>query len=168
MLLPCEDPVLRAAATQRPNVELKKTEFLPMRVERALTQLLVREISLHIKAENLKRTLEQSYDYSPQGVFRCVDDWNYSYIDKNNLKRFLRQVGVLAKKTQLVSIIRRFDTDGDAKVNFLEFQEGIRSSLFINTGNTSYQSSNKKQLRASSALSTQQKKRIGLTKSSSK
>jgi hypothetical protein len=30
-------------------------------------------------------------------------------------------MGVLAKKIQLVSIIRRFDTDGDAKVNFAEF-----------------------------------------------
>ena len=33
---------------------------------------------------------------------------------------------------EIVSIIRRFDTDGDAKVNFTEFQEGMRSALFVN------------------------------------
>jgi hypothetical protein len=63
-MLPCEDPVLRAAATQRPNIEIKKTDFLPMRVERTLTQLLVKEINLHIDAENMKRTLESAYDFS--------------------------------------------------------------------------------------------------------
>lgn len=66
----------------------------------------------------MKRTLEQSYDYSLQGIYKCVDDWNYNYIDKSNLKRFLRSMGYLASKIELVSIIRRFDTDGDAKVNF--------------------------------------------------
>ena len=112
MLLPCEDPVLRAEATQRPNVEVHKTDYLPMRVEKALTQLLVREVKLHLKAENLKRNLESSYDYSLQTAFKCIDDWNYGYIDHTNLKRFLRNCGVLASKDQLVSIIRRFDTDG--------------------------------------------------------
>jgi Ca2+-binding EF-hand superfamily protein len=50
-----------------------------------------------------------------------VDDWNYGYIDKANLKRFLRQMGYVSSKMEVVSIIRRFDTDGDAKVNLNEF-----------------------------------------------
>eukprot|EP00349_Pseudokeronopsis_sp_Brazil_P009930 CAMPEP_0202979232 /NCGR_PEP_ID=MMETSP1396-20130829/85442_1 /ASSEMBLY_ACC=CAM_ASM_000872 /TAXON_ID= /ORGANISM="Pseudokeronopsis sp., Strain Brazil" /LENGTH=137 /DNA_ID=CAMNT_0049718571 /DNA_START=251 /DNA_END=664 /DNA_ORIENTATION=- len=127
VLLPCEDPLLRAAATQRPNRRVKATEYLSMRVERALTHLLVREVKIQIEAENLKRTLEQRYDFSVQGAFKCMDDWNYGYVDKANLKRFLRQTGHIASKSEIISIIRRFDTDGDAKVNFEEFTEGMKS-----------------------------------------
>jgi len=64
VILPCDDAFLRAAATQRPNYKLGAQEYLPMRVERALTTLLMREIKLQMKAENLKRCLEQSYDFS--------------------------------------------------------------------------------------------------------
>jgi len=77
----------------------------------------------------LKRTLEQSYDFKISGAFKSVDDWNYGYLDKQNLKRFLRQTGYLASKLELISIIRRFDTDGDAKINLEEFQEGVRSGF---------------------------------------
>jgi len=33
----------------------------------------------------------------------------------------------VASNRELTAIIRRLDTDGDAKVNFEEFEEGIRS-----------------------------------------
>ena len=102
-----------------------------MRVERALSQLLVREVKLQLKAENLRRTLENSYDFSIKGAYKCVDDWNYGYIDDKNLRRFLRNMGHLASKQELIAIIRRFDTDGDAKVNLLEFEEGVKSYLSV-------------------------------------
>ena len=51
ILLPCDDAYLRAAATQRPNNEIPKCEFLPMRVERALSQLIFKEVRLHLKAD---------------------------------------------------------------------------------------------------------------------
>jgi Ca2+-binding EF-hand superfamily protein len=127
ILLPCDDAFLRAAATQRPNYKLQREEYLPMRVEKALTNLLVKELKLQMKAENLKRNLEQSYDFQVGNLFKAVDDWHYTYIDEKNLRRFLRNVGHLSSKQELVAIIRRIDTDGDAKVNLEEFAEGIRS-----------------------------------------
>ena len=51
MLLPCDDAYLRAAVTQRPNNEMPRNEYLPMRVERALSQLLFKEARLHLKAD---------------------------------------------------------------------------------------------------------------------
>jgi Ca2+-binding EF-hand superfamily protein len=36
-------------------------------------------------------------------------------------------MGYLASKQELLSIIRRFDLDGDAKININEFVEGIKS-----------------------------------------
>ena len=82
VLLPCDNPFLRSAATQRPNQELHTNEFLPMIVERAMSQLIFKEVTMHLKAENIKRSLESSYDFSIKSAFKAVDDWNYSYIDK--------------------------------------------------------------------------------------
>lgn len=69
-----------------------------MRVEKALTNLLVKELKLQMKVENLKRSLEQSYDFSVNSLFKAVDDWNYTYIDEKNLRRFLRNLGHLSSK----------------------------------------------------------------------
>lgn len=129
VLLPCDNPFLRSAATQRPNQELYPNEFLPMRVERAMSQLIYREVKLHLKAENIKRSLESSYDFSVRAAFKAIDDWNYNYIDKQNLKRFLRSMGHLASKQEIVAILRRLDLDGDAKINLQEFGEAIKTQL---------------------------------------
>ena len=82
----------------------------------------------------MKRELENAYDYSIKKAFQVIDDWNYNYIDSNNLKRFLRTMGHLTPKPQLIAIIRRFDMDGDAKISLSEFELGMKSSLFIYTG----------------------------------
>jgi Ca2+-binding EF-hand superfamily protein len=56
-----------------------------------------------------------------------IDDWSYGYLDARNLKRFLRNMQVLMQKSELVALIRRIDLDGDAKVSYEEFFEGVKS-----------------------------------------
>lgn len=58
MVLPCEDTVLRAAATQRPNYPIKRDQYLMPRVEKELTKLLMMEVMLNFRSEQLKRSLE--------------------------------------------------------------------------------------------------------------
>lgn len=41
------------------------------------------------------------------------------------MKRFLKKCGVIATKKLLISIIRRFDLDSDARLGKEEFFEGI-------------------------------------------
>jgi Ca2+-binding EF-hand superfamily protein len=77
------------------------------------------------ESERLKQELATRYDFSPEHIFKEVDDWNYKYIDPQNLKRFLIKTGVFPNDALLISIIRRFDLDADAKLNFKEFAEGI-------------------------------------------
>lgn len=60
---------------------MPRLEYLPMRVERALSQLIFKEVRLHVKVDLMKRNLENAYDYSVEKAFRAVDDWSYSYID---------------------------------------------------------------------------------------
>ncbi len=129
ILLPCDDAYLRAAATQRSNADLPRCEFLPMRVERALSQLLYKEVRYQLRVDQMKRALENAYDFTFRKAFAAIDDWSYQYIDQSNLKRFLRSTGHVATQHELVSILRRFDMDGDAKINFKEFEVGLKSSL---------------------------------------
>jgi Ca2+-binding EF-hand superfamily protein len=98
-----------------------------VRVEQSLTTLLLREVKLQIKAENIKRLLENQYDFNIQSAYKVIDDWSYGYLDARNLKRFLRNMQVLMQKSELVALIRRIDLDGDAKVSYEEFFEGVKS-----------------------------------------
>ncbi len=86
---------------------------------------------MHLKADLMKRALENSYDFSIQKAFRAIDDWTYNYVDSSNLKRFLRSMGHLATKQELIAVLRRFDMDGDAKINMAEFALGMKSSLTV-------------------------------------
>jgi len=40
-------------------------------------------------------------------------------------------MGHLATKQEIVAILRRFDMDGDAKINMAEFALGMKSSLTV-------------------------------------
>lgn len=76
--------------------------------------------------ERLKQELSARYDYSLDHLFKEVDDWNYKYIDFNNLKRFLIKTGTFPSDTLLVAILRRFDLDADAKLSYQEFVDGVK------------------------------------------
>ena len=66
-----------------------------------------------------------------QAAFNAVDDWNYTYIDTVNLKRFMIKMNYVATRFELVSIIRRVDTDGDAKLKLKEFSESVKSQFAL-------------------------------------
>jgi len=61
-----------------------------------------------------------------QDMFKELDDWNYKYIDMKNLKRFLIKTSVYPDDSALKAIIRRLDTDGDARLSFREFQMAVQ------------------------------------------
>lgn len=121
MLLPCDQPYLRATATQRPTYPITQKEFLPFDVERALAKLIHKELKLAHKQELVKQELSSRYDFDVERLFREIDDWNYKYVDHKNLKRYLNKMGVAASDQNVIAIIRRFDLDADAKLNIKEF-----------------------------------------------
>lgn len=125
--MPCDQPYLRAQATQRPTYPVEKDAFLPFEVEQALAKLLGRELKLAKDSENLKQELESRYDYNGDVLYGTIDDINYGFIDANNLKRYLIKNGTAAKEPLLLAIIRRYDLDADAKLKKAEFVEGIKA-----------------------------------------
>lgn len=128
MLLPCEDNLLRRVTLDRPSQRVGRFDCLPRDIESALTELLEKELDLMRRSDNLKRDLFSRYDYSTYSTFRTVDRYNDGFIDSYNLKVFLKNNGHYADDREVLSIIRRIDTDGDAKLNYEEFSEFLRLS----------------------------------------
>jgi len=124
--LPCEDNLLRNITLDRPSRRVGRFEFLPRDIEIGITTVIEKEIDLQRKLEALKRELEIQYDYSPFAAFRSVDRYNSGLITSVNLGAFLRQNGHFASEMELLAIVRRIDTDGDASVDYNEFAEFVR------------------------------------------
>jgi len=128
MVLPCEDNLLRNMTLDRPSARVGRYDHLPRDIELALTSVLEKEIDLQRRLEILKRELEVQYDYSPFAAFRSIDRYNSGRVDTVNTGAFLRQNGHYASEMELLAIIRRIDTDGDACITYSEFAEFVRSA----------------------------------------
>jgi Ca2+-binding EF-hand superfamily protein len=129
MLLPCENNVLRNITLDRPSRRITRYDRLPRDIELSISAILEKEIDLQRRLEVLKRELEVQYDYSPYAAFRSVDRYNSGRIDSVNCGAFLRQNGHYASELELLAIVRRIDTDGDATVNYQEFSEFVRPAI---------------------------------------
>ncbi len=69
--------------------------------------------------------MESNKQFDPNNAFNSIDDWNYGYIDRKNMKAFLKKHGYLAKTDEIMAIIRRMDLDGDARLGRAEFIAAI-------------------------------------------
>ena len=68
------------------------------------------------------------FDYSTYAAFRTIDRHNDGFVDTYNLGIFLKNNGHYASEKELLAIIRRIDTDGDAKLSYSEFSEFLSGS----------------------------------------
>ncbi len=128
MLLPCTDNLLRNITLDRPSFRVGRFDSLPYDIERALLDILEKEVDLQRRLDILKRELEVRYDFSSLAAYRSIDRYNDGRINTFNLGTFLRSVGHYASETELLAIVRRIDTDGDAQLSYSEFAEFIRST----------------------------------------
>ena len=126
MVLPCNRMKLRAEIAQRPNNYVGPLDFLAKTIEYELSKLLMKEMTFHKKIEKIKQHISICADFDYESGFKAIDDWGYGYIDFNNLRRFLRKWDYAPLNKELSAIIRRLDLDGDGRLNFDEFVEGIR------------------------------------------
>ncbi len=85
-----------------------------------------REIAFNRVTEEMKQVMESSKAFDYNKAYQSIDDWNYGYVDKRNLKMFLKKHGHIATNEDVVAIIRRMDLDADARLTKAEFIEGIK------------------------------------------
>lgn len=126
LIMPCDHTNLRAEIAQRQNYYVSKTDFLPQEVEEELAKLIERELSFNRVLEHNKQVMDANKMFSAEKAFQAIDDWNYGYIDKRNLKSFMRKVGRMIPDDQLLMVIRRMDLDADARLSKEEFIEGLK------------------------------------------
>lgn len=129
IVLPCEDNYLRNRTLDRPSRHVGRYDYLPRDIELALATVIEKEIDLQRRLESLKRDLELQYDYSPYAAFRSVDRYNSGRIDQVNAGSFLRQNGHYASEMELLAIVRRIDTDGDAILLYSEWADFLRPAV---------------------------------------
>ena len=127
MLLPCEDNLLRAMTIERPSYRVGRYDFMPRDIEQLLAAVIEREIELQRLLDLLKRELEAQHDFSPMAAFRSIDRYCVGRIDTVSLGTFLRANGHNASEIEVLAIIRRIDTDGDACLDVNEFSEFLKS-----------------------------------------
>lgn len=101
----------------RPSRRVSRFDVLPRDIELAMTAVLEKEIDMARKLEILKKEMEVQYDYSPLAAFRTVDRFNKGFIDTVNLGDFLRQNGHHCSELDILAIIRRIDTEGNAIIS---------------------------------------------------
>ena len=70
--------------------------------------------------------MDASKGFDKELAFRAVDSWNYGYIDKKNLKLFLKNHGSNVGNWEVMAVIRRMDLDADARLCRAEFIEFLR------------------------------------------
>ena len=126
IVLPCEDNYLRNRTLDRPSRHVGRYDNLPRDIELALATVIEKEIDFQRRLESLKRELEAQYDYSPYAAFRSVDRYNSGRCDQVNVGSFLRQNGHYASEMELLAIVRRIDTDGDAVLLYSEWADFLR------------------------------------------
>ena len=68
------------------------------RVDRALASLLVKEVAFHQKWEELKHTLRTCSDYSVENCFGAIDTEKEGALVMNSLRKWLKQMKVIASK----------------------------------------------------------------------
>jgi hypothetical protein len=128
MVLPCEDNFLRKVVQERPSFRVGRYEYLPRDIERGLADIIERELDLLRRLEILRMDLDSRYDYTLLSAYRAVDRYNEGCINTYNLSVFLKNNGFYATEKELLCIIRRIDTDGDAKLSYTEFAEFMKST----------------------------------------
>ena len=127
MLLPCEDNFLRRLTQERPSFRVPRYEFLPRDIERGLTDILERELDFLRRLDSLKADLDVRYDHSIFAAYKSIDKFNEGAINTYNLSTFLKNNGFYASERELLCIIRRVDTDGDARLSYSEFSDFVKA-----------------------------------------
>ena len=98
-------------------------------MESALTNVLFNEIRLSRRILTLRQDLSCSYDFTNYAAFRTLDKFNDGYITLDSLKHFYRSNYKYLSDKEALAIIRRVDTDGDARIGYSEFCDFLNNQI---------------------------------------
>lgn len=119
--------VLPAANAARREIVLTRTPLTSANVDvlYAMARLMEREVLYQREISAFKRELALQRDFNAMDAYKVVNYREKSGIDKETLRIFLMRCGNNPFEEDLDAIMRRLDTDGDEKLSYLEFLDGI-------------------------------------------
>jgi Ca2+-binding EF-hand superfamily protein len=123
ILLPCEDNFVRNQTMDRVTHRVGRYDFMPRDIEIALATVIELEIDMQRRTDDLKRNMVVRFDYTPLAAFRSIDRRAVGRLDSLNIGAYLRSQNVVMDELDIMALIRRVDTDGDACISFEEFAE---------------------------------------------
>ena len=120
---------MRSEVQQRPYSRVGRFDSLPIEIESGLVRLLLHEVDFIRRMNTFTRELNAYPDFSTFAAFRTIDRYNEGSITRDNLQDFLRGFGSYLVESEIFAIIRRIDTDGDARLCFEEFADFFGSQV---------------------------------------
>jgi len=123
-ILPHESSALRNIAIQRQTYYVGPQDFLVYDVEFALCRIFEKELDQFQAVETVKRDLADRYDFYFHAAYRLVEQDSYG-IGSVALGEFLNKNGFILSDGDIDSIIRRFDSTGDARISYSEFCDKV-------------------------------------------
>jgi Ca2+-binding EF-hand superfamily protein len=95
----------------------------------ATTELLASVINLHIEceveAEELRKMVHRRHDLNLYSVFLDFDGDKDGYLASSDLKAALMSQEKNATEKELRGLVRRYDSDKDGQVSYIEFVEEV-------------------------------------------
>lgn len=75
--------------------------------------------------------LETRADYTTFAAFRTIDRYQEGHINVSNLQEFFRAFGNYLVEQEVFAVIRRVDTDGDARLSYEEFADFFKTQANV-------------------------------------
>ena len=72
-----------------------------------------------------KGHLQARYDFNAADLFRALDMRGVGFVDRNDLRIFMRDMALPIDEAGLDAIIRRLDHDADERLSYDEFVESL-------------------------------------------
>ena len=116
ILLPYEDNVLRNVTLDRSHKAIEKLDILPSDIANGITDVFEKEIEFAKRLCVLKRELCMCCPNHCDS-YKYIDKHNSGCVDTVNLGAFLGAHGKNFNDMDLLAIIRRVDTNGDATIS---------------------------------------------------
>lgn len=116
---------MRNVTLDRSHKAIAKLEILPGDIAEGITSVFEKEIDFSKRLEQLRRELA-ACGASALHTYRLMDRQHSAVVDTVNLGAFLGAHGKNFDDMQLLAIIRRIDTNGDATIDLNEWTEFLR------------------------------------------
>ena len=108
---------------------------MSLETQNLLGKALAAHLHVAIAEEGLRVSTQQRASLAPYEAFEALDRRAKSYLTVDDFRSFLLKAGVTPTERDMLSLMNRYDRDGDSKVTYSEFLQEItpRAATLFNS-----------------------------------